>query len=70
MNKSDIKNSIHQGSVVNISKEDYLSGGRNLLQDIAGEYIDAQDAVRGQIALMEVKRLDKAHGFRFMKGSI
>lgn len=59
--KETIKNAIHQGSLVKISKEDYLNGGRNIIQEIAGEYIDQCDGVRAQIALMEVKRLDKLH---------
>ena len=63
MNKNEIKNRIYQGSLVNISKEDYLNGSREILQDIAGEFIDAQDGVRAQIALAEVKRLDKTHNF-------
>ena len=53
---------VHQGMPVKCTKEEYEWEIRNALQDFAGKCIDYNDAVRAQIALQEVKRLDEKFG--------
>lgn len=63
----DVITALHQGQPVTCSKEEY-PGVRNLLHNSAGRYIEANDAVRAQMCLEEIRRLDKVHGFRLTLG--
>ena len=62
--KERIKAAIHDGQLVECSKEEYPQV-RKLLHSLASQYIDKGDNVRATIALSEIKRLDKKYGFDF-----
>lgn len=62
MNAREAVNAVYQGDLVDCTQEDYHKTVRHALQDFAGKSIDRGDAVRAQIAYMEVKRLDGIHG--------
>lgn len=55
---------IYLGKLVECTKDDYESFLRSVLQDKAGEWIDTNQVLRAQIALNEVKRLDKKFSFK------
>jgi len=59
MNKLEIKNAIHNGTPIKCSKKEYPKV-RKILHEIASEYIEINDAIRAQIALEEIRRLDKS----------
>ena len=59
---SRVKASVHRGNVIECTKEEYPLI-RKALHQLAGEYIDDGDTVRGSIALWEVRRLDEKHMF-------
>lgn len=58
--KERVKASIHTGDPIKCTKEEYPLI-RKALHQLAGEYIDDGDTVRGSIALWEVRRLDEKH---------
>ena len=53
---------VSRGNLVKCSKEDYHSEVRTALQKYASEMIDDGQDIYAQIALNEVKRLDKIYG--------
>ncbi len=62
-----VQGAIHNGDPIRCTKEEYPLI-RKELHKIAGAYIDDGDAVRGTIALREVKRLDEKHRFSLSSG--
>lgn len=52
---------VYRGSLVECTKEEYAFL-RTALQEQSGKWIDSGDHLRAQIALNEVKRLDRLHG--------
>ena len=58
MNKESLKSTILAGRTVQCEAEEYPEI-RTQLQELAGEWIDNKQTIYAQIALMEVKRLDK-----------
>jgi len=58
MDKEQVKASIHGGFPIKCSREEY-SRIRKFLHEIASDYADNSDIIRMDIALQEIKRLDK-----------
>lgn len=58
MEKQKIKSLIEQGNLVECTEEDYKDHARGYLLDLAGEFADQNQGIKGIIALEEVKRLD------------
>jgi hypothetical protein len=52
---------IHNGRLVECTKDEYNAGLRTVIQDQAGKWIETGQSLRAIIALEEVKRLDKIH---------
>lgn len=59
MKREEVKSRVHNGQMVDCTKDEYQDAIRDALQDAAGEFVDIGDGIRAQIALMEVKRLDE-----------
>ena len=57
----EIKSQLYQGNMIECTKDEYINGVRNAIQDFAGEMVDTGQDIRAIIALEEVKRLDKEH---------
>lgn len=55
------RDAVHEGKLVECTRDEYLATVRAGLQQYAGECIDTSDTLRGWIALEEVKRLDAMH---------
>lgn len=56
--KEDLKQSIETGNIVECKKDEY-STVRMDLHTLVGEFIDTNQVIKAQIALSEIKRLDK-----------
>lgn len=54
---------IREGDIVECSAEAYLSGIRNAIILFALDCADNEDDYRVRVALEEVNRLDKIHGY-------
>lgn len=65
MTYDEIKEKIRQGQLIDCEKEEY-SNIRIHIQNVACFYIDNNDAFRAQIALAEVKRLDKKFNYSML----
>lgn len=63
MTKQEIKQKIYTGNLVQCKSDEYKTNVRRYLQEVAGEFIDANDVLRASIALNEVKRLDTKFSF-------
>lgn len=59
MSKQDIEASVYVGDPIDCTADDYVHFVRGELQRVAGKFIDTGDGMRAQIALMEVRRLDR-----------
>ena len=62
----DVRNAIariREGKIVECSAEAYRSGIRNAIILFALDCADSEDEYRVRIALEEVDRLDKMHGY-------
>ena len=57
----EIKSQLYQGKLIQCTKDEYINGVRNTIQEFAGEMVDTGQGIRAVIALEEVKRLDKKY---------
>lgn len=57
-----VDRAIYAGEPIILDREQY-GRLRGYIQECAGRYIDRDDAIRAQIALHEVRRLDKLHAY-------
>jgi len=62
MTTEEAKDAIYNGNLVVCTKQEYDTGLRSAIQDMAGQWIDQRQDLRAMIALNEVKRLDALHG--------
>ncbi len=58
-NKEEILNTVHNGRLINCSKEEFESGIRQLLNDRGSWYIANGDTVRAKFISTELKRLEQ-----------
>lgn len=63
MELNEIKQTVMNGKCIDCTKDEYHQFVRKGLQDFAGESIDNGQVIYTQIALNEVKRLDKKFKF-------
>lgn len=61
MTKFEALDAIHNGRLVECTKDEYNEGLRTVILEQAGKWIDEGQQLRAIIALEEVKRLDKKH---------
>jgi len=58
METQDALNAVHNGELVNCTRDEYIATIRTALQEYASDRVDNGDALRMYLALSEVKRLD------------
>ncbi len=66
MNASEAVDDVYRGKLVECSGKEYRDEIRRALQDQAGKWIDEGQDPYAWVALQEVKRLDKLHGFQMI----
>lgn len=59
MTKEEVKQAIYKADLIDCTSEEYNLKVRRYLHECAAAYLDGGDHVRAQIALAEVKRLDR-----------
>lgn len=57
--REQIINDLYQGKLVQVDREEYVEWARTAIQEQAGRWIEQGDGIRANIALSEVRRLDK-----------